>query len=260
MLSPFPGMDPYLEGSEWTSLHAELCSEIVRQLAPQLRPKYIVRLSRRFISEMPEDLGIVAGEFYPDVALTASERFGDLDEPAVAVLSAPVQMATVMPSRVPHHTIEIRDVAQRELITAIEVLSPTNKRGEGHREYIDKRSRILCSMTHLVEIDLLRTGRRVSVQKPLPAASYFVFVSRAESRPITEMWPIQLDMPLPTIPIPLRDNDPDARLNLQNALQEIYDALNYDLAIDYARPPEVALPERWAAWANARLCASGINN
>jgi len=36
MPSPFPGMDPYLEGSEWTSVHAELSSEIVRQLAPKL--------------------------------------------------------------------------------------------------------------------------------------------------------------------------------------------------------------------------------
>jgi hypothetical protein len=32
MPSPFPGMDPYLEGSEWTSVHAELSSEIARQL------------------------------------------------------------------------------------------------------------------------------------------------------------------------------------------------------------------------------------
>jgi hypothetical protein len=43
MPSPFPGMDPYLEGSEWVSVHAELSSEIARQLAPKLRPKYIVR-------------------------------------------------------------------------------------------------------------------------------------------------------------------------------------------------------------------------
>lgn len=181
MPSPFPGMDPYLEGSEWTSLHAELCSEIARQLAPQLRPKYVVRLSRRCITEMPDDLGIVTGEFYPDVALTTSERCNDLAESSTSMLTAPMQMATVMPSRVPHLTVEIRDVTQRELITAIEVLAPTNKRGEGHREYLDKRSRILCSMTHLVEIDLLRTGRRVPMQKPLPAASYFVFVSRGET-------------------------------------------------------------------------------
>lgn len=260
MPSPFPGMDPYLEGSEWTSVHAELCSEIARRLAPQLRPKYIVRLSRRFVTEMPEDLGIIAGDFYPDLGLTASAPFDDLAPASTATLSAPLQMATVMPSRVPQVTVEIRDVAQRELVTALVLLSPTNKRGDGHREYLDKRSRILASMTHLVEIDLLRTGRRVPMQKPLPGASYFIFLSRAERRPITEMWPIQLNMPLPTIPIPipLRDGDPDVKLDLQLALNTVYDALNYDLSIEYARPPEAPLPERYAAWANERLRAGRI--
>lgn len=42
MPSPFPGMDSYLEGSEWSSLHVELSSEIARQLAGKLRPNYIV--------------------------------------------------------------------------------------------------------------------------------------------------------------------------------------------------------------------------
>ena len=51
-------------------------------------------------------------------------------------------MAMVIPSRVSHVTIEIRDVAHRELMTAIEILSPTNKCGEGYREYLDKRRRL----------------------------------------------------------------------------------------------------------------------
>ena len=43
MPSPFPGMDPYLEGTEWQSFHADLCSQMGRQLAPLLQPKYIPR-------------------------------------------------------------------------------------------------------------------------------------------------------------------------------------------------------------------------
>jgi hypothetical protein len=35
-------MDPYLEGSEWTSVHIELSSEIARQLAPKVQPKYLL--------------------------------------------------------------------------------------------------------------------------------------------------------------------------------------------------------------------------
>lgn len=33
MPSPFPGMDPYLEGRRWMGFHHQLVSEIARQLA-----------------------------------------------------------------------------------------------------------------------------------------------------------------------------------------------------------------------------------
>ena len=36
MPSPFPGMDPYLEGSLWTSIHTQLGVEIQRLLMPLL--------------------------------------------------------------------------------------------------------------------------------------------------------------------------------------------------------------------------------
>jgi hypothetical protein len=249
MPSPFPGMDPYLEGSEWASVHTELSSEIARQLAPKLRPKYIVRTTRRFVTEMPEDVGIVAGDVYPDVSIFDAAHRGAVGESAVAVVQPPLQIATVIPARVPHVTIEIRDVANRQLVTAIEVLSPTNKRGEGYREYLGRRWRFLLSMAHLVEIDLLRTGRRVPMREPLPPAPYFVFLSRAERRPIVEIWPIQLNMRLPVISVPLLADDPDVVLDLQLALDTVYDALNYDLSVDYTRPPEVPLQGEAAAWA-----------
>ena len=41
MPSPFPGMDPYLEGDNWTSFHTHFATEIARQLTPKLRPKYV---------------------------------------------------------------------------------------------------------------------------------------------------------------------------------------------------------------------------
>src|SRR5262249_23530171 len=135
MPSPFPGMDPYLEGSEWISVHAELSSEIARQLAPKLRPKYIVRTTRRFVTEIPEDVAISTGYIYLDFICSKSAEKGDPYESKVTLVPPPIQIATIIPARVPLVSIEIRDVAQRELVTAIEVLSPTNKRGEGYHEY-----------------------------------------------------------------------------------------------------------------------------
>lgn len=258
MPSPFPGMDPYLEGSEWQSVHTELSSEIARQLAPKVRPKYIVRPARRFVAELPADIGIAVESAYPDVSVLHPGRAGALTMSPAPVMEAPLQIATVISERVPHITIEIRDVTNRELVTAIEVLSPTNKRGEGYREYLDKRSRTLLSFTHLIEIDLLRKGKRVPMQKPLPPAPYFAFLSRAGRRPIVDVWPIELDMRLPVIPVPLLPDDPDVELDLQLAFNTTYDALGFDLSVDYTHPPEVPLEGEAAAWTEQCLQTAGL--
>jgi len=257
MPSPFPGMDPYLEGSEWTSVHTELSSEIARQLAPKLRPRYIARTTRRFVTDTLDDVTITTGDLYPDVGVFKSAHPAREREEMITVAPPPLQLATVIPERVPHVTVEIRDVAHRTLVTAIEVLSPTNKRGAGYREYLEKRQRLLHSTAHLMEIDLLRAGQRVPMREPLPAAPYFVFLSRAERRPVMDVWPIQLDMRLPVVPVPLLAGDPDVTLDLQLALNTVYDALNYDLSVDYTRSPESPLPASAAAWAADLLRAAG---
>ncbi len=71
---------------------------------------------------------------------------------------------------------------------------------------------------------------------------YFVLLSRAEERPITEVWPIQLGERLPVVPVPLLPADADVTLDLQQVLTNVYDLLGYDLAIDYSAPPELPLP------------------
>jgi hypothetical protein len=91
------------------------------------------------------------------------------------------------------------------------------------------------------------------MQQPLPDAPYFVVLSRAEERPISEVWPIQLDEHLPVVPVPLLSGDADVSLDLQQALTNVYDLLGYDLAIDYSDPPELPLPPEQATWAEKCL-------
>jgi Protein of unknown function (DUF4058) len=225
MPSPFPGMDPYLEGSQWTSVHAELSVEIARQLAPRLPPRYVARTNERFVIIVPEPehgTGARTTAIYPDESLRLL-------------------------------TVEIRDAAEMRLVTAIEVLSPTNKRGEGRAEYLMKRQRMLLGAAHLMEIDLLRSGHRLPMRDPLPGHPYFVFLSRAEKRPQTDVWPIGLGAPLPTVPVPLLPGDADVPLNLQEALGSVYDTFRYDRTINYALPPDVPLAPQEAAWADERL-------
>src|SRR5262249_43687352 len=257
MPSPFPGMDPYLEGSLWMSMHAQLASVFVRQLNPQILPRYIALQTRRFVRERPEGEGILIGENYPDVSVHRQQPA----RPGLQVMEAivpPLRMATVMRAPVPHVTVEIRDTEHRHLVSAIEILSPTNKRREGRREYLRRRDRFLDSDVHLLEIDLLRKGRRVPMEEQLPDVPYFVFLSRADQRPLTDVWPIRLHQPLPEVPVPLVGGHPDARLDLQRALTTAYDEYGLNYMIDYTRPPDVPLTPELAAWVNQHLRAAGL--
>ena len=257
MPSPFPGMDPFLEGSLWTTLHFTLSAEIVRQLAPRLRPRYLVLPAERFVMDTPEDIAITTADLYPDVAVTEHHQ-RPLTHAKTEIAVAPLELATIIPAPVPQITIEIRDTLQRQLVTAIEVLSPTNKRGDGYTEYLLKRRRILLSSAHLLEIDLLRRGRRVPMQKPLPDRPYFIFLSRSEKRPLTDIWPLALHDPLPTIPVPLLPDDADMPLDLQQAFTAVYDLLGYDLAIDYSQAPPIPLQGEAAVWFETRLRNAGF--
>jgi hypothetical protein len=252
MPSPFPGMDPYLEGDLWTSFHAQIAVEIATQLNPKLRPRYVALPQRRSVMDAPDDVTVSVESAYPDVALVeaASGRTESADS---AAYRSPFQMATLMPEPVPHTWIEIRDVKRRRLVTAIEFLSPTNKRGLGRLEYLEKRDKVLHSTAHLLEIDLLRRGLRVPMRQALPKSDYFVFVGRADKRPITDIWRISLKEPLPVMPVPLLRGDPDVKVDLQKVFADVYDKSSFDLLIDYTEPPAVPLPRELAAWAKARI-------
>ena len=248
----FPEWTRFWRAALWMSVHTQLSVEIARQLTPKLLPRYAALTPERFVFDTFEDVGISQGIMLPDVGVLRSDVPGPSPS-GPAILEAPLKLATEMPTAIPHVTIEIRDTSNRELVTVIEVLSPTNKRGEGRVEYLVKRRRVLLSAAHLLEIDLLRAGQRVPMRQALPPAPYFIFLSREPRRPLTEVWPIQLDQPLPTVPVPLRGDDPDVSLDLQKAIGEVYDTFGYAVLTDYTRPPEPPLAPEQLAWINDRL-------
>ncbi len=177
MPSPFPGMDPYFEGELWTSFHTQFGVEIARQLTPKLAPCYIARAEKRYIVQSVEDLAVEIEEVIPDVGIRQT-RDKTISGTSLKSTLPTLELATIMPSKIPHVWVEIRDAKLRKLVTAIEILSPTNKIGRGRREYLHKRARILRSTAHLLEIDLIRKGRRLPMRKKLPSDPYFVFLSR----------------------------------------------------------------------------------
>ena len=253
-------MDPYLEGSPWTGVHAELSVEIARQLSQRLSARYVARTNERFVVTMPESeegVAVSTAAIYPDAFVAERKSVATAaGAHSAAVAEAPrLRMATTMPETLRLLSIEIRDVEQRRLVTSIEVLSPANKIGEGRVEYLAKRRRVLLSPSHLMEIDLLRRGERVPMQQRLPDYPYFVFLSRAENRPFTDIWPIGLRESLPIVPVPLLPDDADVSLDLQTALTSVYDTFRYALTINYSNPLSDPFPDADRQWIEQRLGA-----
>ncbi|MGA9924765.1 MAG: DUF4058 family protein [Isosphaeraceae bacterium] len=144
--------------------------------------------------------------------------------------------------------LEIRDRRNRELVAVVELLSPVNKKsGPNRAQYLTKRSEILASPAHLVEIDLLRCGLAMPDHER-PSSTYGVMVSRAEERPAADFWPIELRQPLPTIPVPLRQANSYASLELQELLHHVYDQGPYveEIYEQEAEPPLDPADLGWA--------------
>ena len=121
-----------------------------------------------------------------------------------------------MPEEVRESYLEIREVGTGAVITTIEVLSPKNRRnGDGLTAYENKRRRILGSLTHLVEIDLLRSGTPMTTVTAPPSTHYQVLVSRSERRPQADLYACNLPDPIPPFPLPLKSGDSEVLIRLR---------------------------------------------
>lgn len=113
---------------------------------------------------------------------------------------------------------------------------------------------MLGSLTHLVEIDLLRVGEPMLVFGDSTHNDYRILVSRGDRRPYADLYAFNLPDVIPPFPIPLRSGDPEPVIDLQTLLNEVYDIYyGYDLVVDYSQQPVPALSEVDAVWADALL-------
>ncbi len=255
-------MDPWLEGHIWPDVHHDLATRFKEQLVSQVVPKYFVRVETYTVEDTTpeEEVGIM----YPDVEILnrrpepirqwAGQEEGDIAllTPATMVIPRPV-----IEVRIP--VVEIRDRASQQLITAIEILSPVNKRGKGLEKYREKRGILHEGEVHLLEVDLLRRGQRPIGYPTLPRrAHYFTMLSRGD-RDKTEIWAMTVRDRLPIVPIPLKAPDADVRLDIGAALEEVYVKSRYDLSVQYdleTAPP--AFSEEDMQWLQGVLKEKGL--
>jgi hypothetical protein len=256
----FPGMDPYLEAPAlWPDVYHRLTSAISDQIQPLLSPRYIAAIEPYVAMETIEIVPV--RRVVPDIAVIERERASNAGGVATAIAPAPLTGTVALEFPTRYHRIEIRTVGEGTLVTAIEILSPVNKRPgvDAADAYERKRREIFNSDAHLLEIDLLRGGRRPALLEPLPDAPYFIFLSRAEERPLIRIWPLSLQEPIPVVPIPLQWPDPEIPLDLNNALARAYRSARYDLRVDYRQsPPPPELTTEDATWVDGHLRAHGL--
>ena len=260
MPSPFPGMDPYLEGYLWPDVHHSLATQIREQLTPYLRPRYVARIEIQVVvDDVPQsEIGII----YPDVEIVRSrQRQPERVTPLRAAppahsgvllaeeLITPASVTVRLPEiEVRLATVEIYDTAQNQLVTSIEILSPVNKHEPGLTKYRAKWRQLRAAQVHLIEIDLLRRGQRPLLHPQIPDSRYRISLLRAGST-LVDTWALNLPDPLPIIPVPLHSPDADIALDLGLALRTIYERAAYDLSIDYrAAPPPPALTDAESEW------------
>lgn len=246
MPSPFPGMDPYLEQPAfWSSFHGRFIVALADAIEIRLAPDYYIEVEAR--TYLDDAMGnVLIG--IPDVVVvtqTQEPMQTTLPGGAVAVQVKPQQVEVPIPEEVTERYLEIRELATGQVITAIELLSPKNKRpGRGRTAYEEKRTQILGSDTNLVEIDLLRAGDPMTFLGNLAPTLYRILISPSSKRPKADLYAFGLSQVLPEIAIPLKVDDEAIAISLQPIFDGVYDRSRYQNRIDYRQaPPLPALPE-----------------
>ena len=262
MPSPFPGMDPYLEDPEiWPDVHLGMIAAVRADLQARLPSRYRARIDARLVIEEPEPYS-----YRPDVSVAeVSEpeaHYATTADPGTRITAD--EPVTVVASAEPIRQgfIEIRFAHGGEVVTVIEILSPSNKsRGHGRREYLQKQQDLLDSDIHLVEIDLLRDGEHTIAAPPQSlkdlTGDYWGCVHRAEHGREFEIYPVPIRERLPRVKVPLRAPDPDVVLDLPAAFSRCYHEAGYERDVDYTGDPAVPLRPEDKEWASALLTAAG---
>lgn len=256
--NPFPGINPFLEGS-WPDVHTALIGYIRETLAEGLPPDLVARAKEEVSVNRSTS---PPAHYRADVAVNAvwPPVLPELNPHAASSETAVAEPDIIELEHPPSRWIEICDTSG-QLITVIEVLSPTNKQGIGRAIYLQKQQDYLAGGINLVEVDLLRIGLPpffdadlVHLQ-PATGTRYLIVATRAIRPWQREVYYCPLRQRLPAVRVPLRATDADAVLDIQPLVDRVYRTGRYWQAL-HGELPGPALPEADAAWVRQQLASS----
>jgi hypothetical protein len=258
-------MDPWLERAAiFPSFHNGLVIHLQGAINAVLPPQYVTTNDNRVYVD-PElrripDLGVLGPDHPPagGAATVAAAMTG------VGLLAAGIEPVT---DPVEETYLEIRTVDDDRLVTAVEVVSRSNKRpGEdGRISYQQKQGEYRAAGVNLVEIDLVRGGPHTTA---IPEArlrtvagpcEYHVCVTVAGVPRQYFVAPIRLTDRLPVVAIPLDPGEAPVKVDLQDVFDRCYDAGRYERVAKYdRRRPDPPLSPDQQTWAEGVLRAKGL--
>lgn len=263
MPSPFPGMDPFLESpNTFRDLHNTFITYLRVDIQKQLPLRYVARVGERTWVET-RDSHIEPDVLIRETPVTAPH---EATAPVSTAVAAPVIVSIADEEWVEPY-LDILLVEGQRLVTAIEVLSPTNKRpGErGQALYLQKQAEVMNRSANLVEIDLLRGGRHTTAvpEQTLRAidseACYHVCARDFAKPRQLEVYPIRLRSPLPVVRIPLLPGDSAPTVDLQVVFNRAWDDAAFGRSIDYgAELPPPPLAEDDLSWLRDQVKQSSL--
>jgi hypothetical protein len=144
--------------------------------------------------------------------------------------------------------IEVTDLAERRVITTIDIRSHANRTAGHPAEAAYQRSRreALTKGTFFLELNALAGfGFFARLYRRNDLHTVTVGLARVRER-------------LPDVDVPQLEDEQPIRISLQDLLDQCYDRGAFDRQIDYRHDPEVNLSAEDAAWADALLRERGL--
>lgn len=260
---PFPGLNPYFE-SRWFEVHPSMIVYARNQMQRQIPHGLHVSIEHGMtISGRPP---LDDDNRQPDVSVWKVQQ-DTLLANAPTNYAPPVCVEVAVPK--PRH-LTVRETHDGQLVTVIEFISPSNKHGGGAIAYGQKRQGVISAGVSLVEVDLIRKWELAlsqfedgSVAEHLCAKdggmpTHAITVVRASQANQREIYPVHYPKALPACRVPLRAEDSDIWLNLQDLAEQCHRDGGFDQITDYTHAPEPPLSPEDTAWLDAHLKAQGL--